>query len=272
MGFCEDQNDSEVLSLSHEKSLDHLQRVHDQIQQLRSAASPAKPPATETFTVTSHSQGQTLPSPVSPSSVSGPPVPPTSALLQSELAFRRKLESGTRTIRRCHDQGLMTQARACVPLPSLTHDAQCLFDVLSGAVPPAPVRGQNEEVNQGAVADGVVEGVAGMDLGTAQEAAATGDATVNARGAAAPDQAPAVNGLATKAEDPAVGLEDCLMLRLIRWFKRDFFQWVNKPNCEKCNEKTSHFGNDAPNDDEARWDAGVVELYRWVTNERVIVF
>ena len=35
-------------------------------------------------------------------------------------------------------------------------------------------------------------------------------------------------------EGDGVSLEDATLLALLRWFKEDFFEWVDKPKCEKC--------------------------------------
>lgn len=34
--------------------------------------------------------------------------------------------------------------------------------------------------------------------------------------------------------DSKESFEDILLRRLVRWFKNEFFQWVNEPPCEKC--------------------------------------
>ena len=35
-------------------------------------------------------------------------------------------------------------------------------------------------------------------------------------------------------EGDGVSLEDATLLALLRWFKEEFFEWVDKPKCEKC--------------------------------------
>ena len=35
-------------------------------------------------------------------------------------------------------------------------------------------------------------------------------------------------------EGDGVSLEDAALLALLRWFKEEFFEWVDKPKCEKC--------------------------------------
>ena len=35
-------------------------------------------------------------------------------------------------------------------------------------------------------------------------------------------------------EGDGVSLEDATLLALLRWFKEDVFEWVDKPKCEKC--------------------------------------
>ncbi|EGD83085.1 hypothetical protein PTSG_03725 [Salpingoeca rosetta] len=56
--------------------------------------------------------------------------------------------------------------------------------------------------------------------------------------------------------------EDRLLLELLRWFKKEFFTWVDTLPCEYCGGKTKVAGMTAPLGDEARWQAGRVEVHQ----------
>ncbi|KAE8596730.1 hypothetical protein XENTR_v10016222 [Xenopus tropicalis] len=59
--------------------------------------------------------------------------------------------------------------------------------------------------------------------------------------------------------DTGVNIEDFLLLELLRWFKQDFFQWVNSLPCCLCGGETQ--GRDAlsPSAEDLRWGANRVE-------------
>jgi len=65
--------------------------------------------------------------------------------------------------------------------------------------------------------------------------------------------------LAPGVGDPAA--RDALVKELMRWFKEDFFTWVNTIPCEGCGKETQGVGTTAPLDDERRYNANTVELY-----------
>lgn len=48
---------------------------------------------------------------------------------------------------------------------------------------------------------------------------------------------------------------------LLQWF-HGFFQWVNKPKCEKCELEAKHVGMGVPNEEEVQNQADRVELYK----------
>ena len=56
--------------------------------------------------------------------------------------------------------------------------------------------------------------------------------------------------------------DDAFMEQLLRWFKADFFKWVNSPECDTCGKGTQGIGGAHPNAQEAPFRPGVVELYR----------
>eukprot|EP00455_Lapot_gusevi_P032092 TRINITY_DN3496_c0_g1_i2.p2 TRINITY_DN3496_c0_g1~~TRINITY_DN3496_c0_g1_i2.p2 ORF type:complete len:206 (+),score=17.82 TRINITY_DN3496_c0_g1_i2:97-714(+) len=65
------------------------------------------------------------------------------------------------------------------------------------------------------------------------------------------------------AENPnAVGGRDELVKQLLHWFKHEFFQWVHQPPCHACNSGTSGIGSAQPTPEEAKYYAGIVEVYR----------
>ncbi|XP_037831642.1 peptide-N(4)-(N-acetyl-beta-glucosaminyl)asparagine amidase isoform X2 [Kryptolebias marmoratus] len=64
-----------------------------------------------------------------------------------------------------------------------------------------------------------------------------------------------------KEADPGckLGIEDFLVLELLRWFKQDFFSWVDCLPCSQCQGPTQHGCSLSPNADDLRWGAQRVE-------------
>ncbi|XP_062265410.1 peptide-N(4)-(N-acetyl-beta-glucosaminyl)asparagine amidase [Platichthys flesus] len=64
-----------------------------------------------------------------------------------------------------------------------------------------------------------------------------------------------------KAADPdcKLGIEDFLVLELLRWFKQDFFSWVNSLPCSRCGGPTENASSLSPSSDDVRWGAQRVE-------------
>ncbi|MGH0124536.1 UNVERIFIED_CONTAM: hypothetical protein FKN15_074134 [Acipenser sinensis] len=58
-----------------------------------------------------------------------------------------------------------------------------------------------------------------------------------------------------------VNVEDFLLLELLRWFKEEFFSWVNSLPCSKCGGQTQNAGGLPPSTDDLRWDAHRVESH-----------
>uniref|UniRef100_A0A4W6FNK8 Peptide-N(4)-(N-acetyl-beta-glucosaminyl)asparagine amidase n=1 Tax=Lates calcarifer TaxID=8187 RepID=A0A4W6FNK8_LATCA len=59
-----------------------------------------------------------------------------------------------------------------------------------------------------------------------------------------------------KEADPG---EDFLVLELLRWFKQDFFSWVDCLPCSSCGGSTQNAGSLSPSTDDLRWGAQRVE-------------
>ena len=62
-------------------------------------------------------------------------------------------------------------------------------------------------------------------------------------------------------EDLGTDSKDILLIDLLHWFKNEFFQWFDAPNCLNCNQKTVGAINVSPNEEEIRWNAMTVEQY-----------
>ncbi|KAM3596690.1 uncharacterized protein V6R79_019091 [Siganus canaliculatus] len=64
-----------------------------------------------------------------------------------------------------------------------------------------------------------------------------------------------------KAADPkcALGIQEFLVLELLRWFKQKFFSWVDSLPCARCAGPTSNAGSLDPTADDLRWGAQRVE-------------
>ncbi|XP_018425568.1 PREDICTED: peptide-N(4)-(N-acetyl-beta-glucosaminyl)asparagine amidase [Nanorana parkeri] len=59
--------------------------------------------------------------------------------------------------------------------------------------------------------------------------------------------------------ESTVNEDDFLMLELLRWFKEDFFHWVNSLPCSQCNGQTETKESLSPSTDDLRWGATRVE-------------
>ncbi|XP_075968972.1 peptide-N(4)-(N-acetyl-beta-glucosaminyl)asparagine amidase [Anarhichas minor] len=64
-----------------------------------------------------------------------------------------------------------------------------------------------------------------------------------------------------KEADPEckLGMEDFLVLELLRWFKQDFFSWVDCLPCSQCKGQTQNTTALSPTPDDIRWGAQRVE-------------
>uniref|UniRef100_A0A7N6A377 Peptide-N(4)-(N-acetyl-beta-glucosaminyl)asparagine amidase n=1 Tax=Anabas testudineus TaxID=64144 RepID=A0A7N6A377_ANATE len=59
--------------------------------------------------------------------------------------------------------------------------------------------------------------------------------------------------------DGKLGIEDFLLLELLRWFKQDFFSWVDCLPCSHCGGLTQNASSLSPSTDDLRWGAQRVE-------------
>lgn len=76
--------------------------------------------------------------------------------------------------------------------------------------------------------------------------------------------------LRAEAEQYNLGCPDAVLCKaLLRWFKNDFFQWVNSPQCWACGGNSSCIGHIEPTICERKYRAGVVELHKCQSCEAV---
>lgn len=55
--------------------------------------------------------------------------------------------------------------------------------------------------------------------------------------------------------------EEIRLLKLLQWFKEEFFTWMNSPNCPNCSKPTQAVGNATPTPEEIANSAGRVETF-----------
>lgn len=62
-----------------------------------------------------------------------------------------------------------------------------------------------------------------------------------------------------RSSDCNLSEEDLLVLELLRWFKGEFFSWVDCLPCNHCGGPTQSSGPLAPSTEDLRWGAQRVE-------------
>ncbi|XP_061884782.1 peptide-N(4)-(N-acetyl-beta-glucosaminyl)asparagine amidase isoform X1 [Entelurus aequoreus] len=65
-----------------------------------------------------------------------------------------------------------------------------------------------------------------------------------------------------------LGKEDFLVLELLRWFKYDFFSWVDCLPCSHCGGQTQNTGSLSPTTDDLHWGAQRVEKHQCQSCQR----
>jgi hypothetical protein len=157
------------------------------------------------------------------------------------LLFVLTLLSGAaRHVRLYEDQETQRKARSKIPLLRLWKEAEdaTAKELSTVSTTSAAAGGAATGAASGA---GVVESVAsGVEEGPPVAASST----------------PAVSELQRSAI-----FREHLLRRLTYWYKHEYFQWVNAPDCSACGGKTQGIGGTAPSAMEQRWGAGRVEVY-----------
>jgi len=229
MGFKESPSDSEALVLPMDDSLDELRRIHDQVESLKRSKIEARGGSTgDVLSAQSTSSQSSIPSASFPSSR------PTQAP-SSTTASTPTSSSSSSSVSPISAAMLRSELSFRRRLESGIQTVRAYEDprLQSKALACVPLDRLRREAQ--ALHDSMSASTADAESG---------------------------NSAAAAAAVPDVGIEDCLMLLLIWWFKREFFKWVNQPNCENCDGKTTGSGMGTPSDAEAMWGAGRVELYK----------
>lgn len=66
--------------------------------------------------------------------------------------------------------------------------------------------------------------------------------------------------------------DEATLKKLLHWFKHEFFSWMDQPQCEKCDQKSTLKGMANPTPEEQMYFAGRVELYQCPICQAMIKF
>ncbi|KAI8995861.1 hypothetical protein BC832DRAFT_595869 [Gaertneriomyces semiglobifer] len=66
---------------------------------------------------------------------------------------------------------------------------------------------------------------------------------------------------ALAAETGEVDFQDCLVIALMRWFRNDYFSWMNEPSCIRCRNSTINKGQRPPEAEDLKYGCSRVEVY-----------
>lgn len=69
-------------------------------------------------------------------------------------------------------------------------------------------------------------------------------------------------------QDPSLGYQDHVIKSLLKWFKEQFFEWVNSPVCSLCGAETEGIGASRPSSTEMNQGADRTEIYRCKHNSQ----
>ncbi|KAK9454827.1 hypothetical protein V1511DRAFT_369174 [Dipodascopsis uninucleata] len=75
-----------------------------------------------------------------------------------------------------------------------------------------------------------------------------------------------------ETKDLEWGFQDHLIRSLLKWFRNDFFTWVNEPPCAACNGKTRNIGVEHPAPQESANGAGRTEIYQCNSCNTIVRF
>lgn len=67
-------------------------------------------------------------------------------------------------------------------------------------------------------------------------------------------------------------MRSCFLYLLLKWFKADFFKWVNNAPCDYCNGETEPTQPGTPTPEEKRFGAERVEMFQCKTCRRLTRF